>query len=403
MERSPVQLGVGTLDLTEQEKGYVLEAMNSERLSYGPFSRKFEREFAEKHDSTFGVFVNSGTSALSIAVACLKETEGWKDGEEVLVPALTFVATSNVVFDHNLVPVFVDCDSKTYNIDPAKIEEKITPKTRAIMVVHLFGMTADMDPIMAIAKKHNLRIIEDSCETMGVRYKGKKAGSFGEISCFSTYVAHLIVTGVGGLAVTSDERYAEILRSLANHGRDSIYISIDDDKDIDGAAFQQVIKRRFRFVRRGYSFRATEMEAALGLGQLERLESILDKRQKNATWLVERLQKFESYLQLPSFDPAVQEHAFMMFPIVIKPGAAFSKWDMIKHLEEWNVETRDMLPLINQPVYAAMNIRQEDFPVAHWVNESGFYIGCHQGFKQKELEYIAAVFENFFENQASKK
>ncbi len=395
MERSPTQLGVGTLDLTEQEKGYVMEALNSNRLSYGPFSRKFERQFAEDHDSKYAVFVNSGTSALSIAVACLRELHGWNNGDEVLVPALTFVATSNVVLDHNLVPVFVDCDAKTYNINPALIEAKITPKTRAIMVVHLFGLVADMDPILAIAQKHNLRIIEDSCETMGVRYKGKKAGSFGDISCFSTYVAHLIVTGVGGLAVTSDDKYAEVLRSVANHGRDSIYMSIDDDKDIDGAAFQQVIKRRFRFVRRGFSFRATEMEAALGLGQLERLPGILGARQRNAAWLKDHLKPFDRFIQLPSFDPSVQEHAFMMFPIVVKPDAPFGKWELIKHLEEWNVETRDMLPLINQPVYRDMQIRQEDFPVAHWVNENGFYIGCHQGMEEKELKYVEEVFGEF--------
>jgi perosamine synthetase len=219
MQRRDIQLGVGTLDITPEEKANVMQALDNYRLSYGPFSRKFEREFAQLHDCNHAVFVNSGTSALSIAMACLRELYNWQDGDEVLVPALTFVATANVVLEHGMMPVWVDCDPKEYNIDPAKIEEKITPRTKAIMVVHLFGLVADMDPIMEIAKKHNLRVIEDSCETIGVTYKGKKAGSFGDISCFSTYVAHLIVTGVGGLAVTKDDKYAEVLRSLANHGR----------------------------------------------------------------------------------------------------------------------------------------------------------------------------------------
>jgi perosamine synthetase len=396
MDKFPDQIGVGTLDLTDQEKGYVMEAMNGNRLSYGPFSRKFEREFAEAHDCKYSVLVNSGTSALSIAIACLREVFGWQDGDEVLVPSLTFIATSNVVLDHNLKVVFVDCDPKTYNIDPAKIEAKITPRTRAIMVVHLFGLVADMDPILEIAKKHNLRIIEDSCETMGVTYKGKKAGSFGDISCFSTYVAHLIVTGVGGLAVTKDEKYAEILRSVANHGRDSIYMSIDDDKDIDGSQFRQVIRRRFRFVRRGFSFRATEMEAALGWGQLHRLPQIIAARQANAKWYLEKFKRFEQWLQLPSFDSGKQEHAFMMFPIVIKRDAPFTKMDLVEHLETLNIETRDMLPLINQPVYRYMNIDPADYPVADWVNNYGFYIGAHQGLTEEHKNFIDKAFSEFF-------
>jgi dTDP-4-amino-4,6-dideoxygalactose transaminase len=244
MEKAPVQLGVGTFDPTDRERELLMQALTSGRLSYGPMTRRFEREFAAFHDAKHAVFVNSGTSALCIALACLREVHGWQDGDEVLVPALTFVATANVVLEHRMTPVFVDCDPRTYNIDPGKIEARITPRTRAIMVVHLFGQVADMDPILAIAAKHGLRVIEDSCETMGVRYKGRKAGSFGDISCFSTYVAHLIVTGVGGLAVTRDEKLAEILRSLANHGRDSIYLSIDDDKDIDGARFSRKWRRR---------------------------------------------------------------------------------------------------------------------------------------------------------------
>lgn len=396
MQRRDQQLGVGTLDITDREKSNVMEVLASSRLSYGPFSRRFEREFAELHGCTYGLFVNSGTSALSLAVACLKELHGWKDGDEVLVPALTFVATSNVVLEHNLVPAFVDCDPRVYNVDPAKIEARITPRTRAIIPVHLFGLIADMDPILAIARKHDLRIIEDSCETVGVTYKGRKAGSFGDISCFSTYIAHLIVTGVGGLAVTKDQKYAEVLRSLANHGRDNIYVSIDDDKDIDGAAFHEVIKRRFKFIRRGYSFRGTEMEAALGCAQLDRWPQILAARRKNFARLQEKLAEFSRWLQLPWHDGGLQEHACMMFPIVIKEAAPFTKIDLVAFLEDWNVETREMLPLLNQPCYAWMKIPLAEYPVADWVNRCGFYIGCHQGLGEGELEYMAEVFRQFF-------
>jgi dTDP-4-amino-4,6-dideoxygalactose transaminase len=318
------------------------------------------------------------------------------DGDEILVPALTFVASSNVILEHQLTPVFVDCDPEVYNIDPAKIEARITERTRAIMVVHLFGLIADMDPILEIAKRRNLKIIEDSCETIGVTYKGRKAGSFGDISCFSTYIAHLIVTGVGGLAVTKNEKYAEVLRSLANHGRDNIYVSIDDDKDIDGAQFHEVIRRRFRFVRRGYSFRATEMEAALGVAQLERWPSILSARQWNTAQMIGILRVFDEWLQLPWYDTDIQEHACMMFPIVIREGAPFTKFDLVSYLEDWNVETREMMPLITQPCYEWMHIRPEEYPVATWVNDCGFYIGCHQGMNEKDIKYVHDVFEMFF-------
>ena len=400
MDKSPVQIGVGTLEITNEEKSAVMEVLDSNRLSYGPKSREFESRFAGFHDSKFAVLVNSGTSALRIAIACLKETENWKEGDEVIVPAVTFVATANVIIDHGLVPVFTDCDSNTYNIDPAKIEEKITDRTRAIMSVHLFGQIADMDPIMEIAKKHNLKVIEDSAETMGVDYKGRKTGSFGDISCFSTYAAHLIVTGVGGFAVTNNPKYAEILRSLANHGRDGIYLSIDDDKDVKDENFKEVVRRRFRFVRPGYSFRLTEMESAIGLCQLDKLPNMLKTRNENAEVLMKGLSKFSNSIQLPYYDKEKQGHAFMMFPLAIKEDAGFTKDELVQYLEEWNIETRDMLPLINQPVYEYMNIDQKAYPVADWINRCGFYIGCHQGLTQDNLQYITNVFDKFFSSKS---
>lgn len=395
MQKRSEQIGVGTIEVSEAEKAYVAEVLASNRLSYGPFSKRFESEFAALHDSKYAVFVNSGTSALSIAVACLKEVHGWQDGDEIIVPALTFVATVNVILEHQLKPVFVDCDPQTYNIDPALIEAKVTDRTRAILPVHLFGLVADMDPILEIASKHNVRVIEDSCETIGVRYKDRKAGSFGDISCFSTYIAHLVVTGVGGLAVTNDPTLAGVLRSLANHGRDGIYVSIDDDKGIDGSQFAEVIKKRFRFVRRGYSFRATEMEAALGVGQMERIEEILSTRQANAALLTTQLKQFESDLQLPSFDPSIQEHAFMMYPIVIRKDSDLSKEHLVQFLEDHNIETRDMVPLINQPVYEQLKINPTDYPNADWINRCGFYVGCHQGMGEEEVDYIFAVINTF--------
>ncbi len=389
------QIGVGSVRLSPLAKEYLHKVIESDRLSYGPFSRNFEEAFAQAHQSKYAVFVNSGTSALQIAVAALKEAEQWNDHDEVIVPALTFVASSNVIIQNNLMPVFVDVHPQYYNIDAAKIEAAITPKTKAIMAVHLFGQPAEMDTIMALAAKHRLRVIEDSCETMFATFKGKSVGSFGDISCFSTYACHIICTGVGGLAVTSGPRLAIMLRSLANHGRDTIYFSIDDDNTDDANKLNLIMNRRFKFIRPGYSYRATEMEAALGLAQLEEIESNLRQRRSNAAFLIENLQKWENYLQLPAIMPGA-EHSFMMFPIVVKQP--LRREDLTLFLEKNNIETREMLPLTNQPYNQKLfgNNLEERFPAAKHINEHGFYIGCHPDLGPEELAYIVDKFAEFF-------
>ena len=387
--------------MNKKAKKYVNRVLNSARLSYGPFIKKFEKKFSSDHGARFGIMVNSGTSALRIAVACLKETEGWQAGDEIIIPAVTFISDANVIIDHNFKPVFVDVDPLTYNIDSSKIEEKINKKTRAIMAVHLFGQAAEMKPIIALAKKYKLKIIEDSCETMYVSYKGRPVGSFGDIACFSTYAAHIITTGVGGIAITGNKRYAGILRSLANHGRDGIYVSIDD-RNKKGKELEEIISRRFKFIRPGYSFRLTELEGAIGCAQLEIINQILDRRRKNAHYLIKKLKDLKNYLQLP-WHPEYAGHAFMMFPIVIKKGAGINKSALVNYLENKGIETRDMLPLINQPFYKKMyRIRQADYPIANWINNYGFYIGCHQKMGQLELDYIVKSFYQHFKKKNKK-
>ncbi|MBI2637885.1 MAG: DegT/DnrJ/EryC1/StrS family aminotransferase, partial [Candidatus Sungbacteria bacterium] len=316
MDKIDYQLGVGAVNISEKSKRYVEEVLKTNRLSYGSFSRRFEQAMATAHACCAAVFMNSGTSALQVAVMALREKYNWQDGDEIIVPAVTFVASSNVILQANLKPVFVDVHPQYYNIDPALIEKAITPRTRAIMVVHLFGQSADMDPIMVLASKYNLRVIEDSCETMFARYKGKSVGSFGDVSCFSTYACHVICTGVGGLAMTTDPEIGVLLRSLANHGRDSIYMSIDDDKTTDVEKLGMIMERRFSFIRMGYSYRATEMEAALGLAQVEDISSNIGPRRRNAQVLLEKLARWKKYLQLPAIMDGA-EHSFMMFPLVV--------------------------------------------------------------------------------------
>lgn len=395
LRRRKKQIGVGGTVITPLHKRNVLRVLETGRLSYGPFLKSFETKFAKLHSRRFAISANSGTSALQVALHALKEVDGWKDEDEILVPALTFVATSNVVIQNNLKPVFVDIDPKTYHIDPAEIEKHITKRTRAIMPVHLFGISADMKRILQIARKYRLRVIEDSCEAMFVRSRGAPVGSKGDIACFSTYMAHLVTTGVGGFACTNDSAIAVKLRSLVNHGRDNIYIAADDDRGLRGRRLQQVMSRRFNFVSVGYSYRLTELEGALGLAELARWRENLWHRKRIADLLIRSLRPYEQYLQFP-WRPKHSDHAFMMFPIVVKTKK-FSRDELTQWLESWNIETRPLMPLLNQPIYRKLfgNLEPK-YPVATWVRKNGFYIGCHPEMKQGDTDYITAVFREFF-------
>ena len=389
------QIGVGGFAIGARAKQLVMEVLDSNRLSAGPMMARFEEEIASLHGCRYGLMCNSGTSALQIAVAALKERYGWKDGDEVLVPAVTFIATSNVVLYNNLRPVFVDVDPRYYTIDPGQIESKITPRTRALMPVHLAGQACDMEPILEIARRRHLKIIEDSAETMFVGDRGRPVGSFGEIGCFSTYAAHLITTGVGGFCTTNDAELLVLLKSLMNHGRDSIYVRMDDDENLSGKALFEVANSRFSFVRLGHSFRATEMEAALGLAQLEEREVFLARRRRIAALLDEGLAPFAGRLQLPAARPGA-EHAYMFYPLVIL-DAGVRRDDLIAHLEDRGVETRYLLPLINQPVYRRLfGSLEAEYPVAARLNRDAFYVGCHPGMSDEDARYAARCFADFF-------
>jgi perosamine synthetase len=393
MKKYPYQIGVGGLVLTSYEKQLVNQVLDSNRLTYGDMTKRFEREFAASHGARHGLFMNSGTSALHVALAALKNRHGWADGDEVIVPAVTFVATSNIVLHNNLVPVFVDVERDTYNIDPEKIEEKITKRTRAIIPVHLLGLPASMGPIMELASTYRLAVIEDSCETMFARYRGQMVGSIGDIGCFSTYVAHFLVTGVGGFAITNDPELAVDMRSLMNHGRDSIYIGCMDDHDVEDGKFFEIVDRRFAFIHVGHSFRCTEMEAAIGVGQLAKSAEIVARRKEIAQRLTAGLSKYSEHIQLPSC-PSDRTHSYMLYGIVVKKN---DRKNIVHFLEGLNIETRDMLPLINQPILKRLYGNLEDkYPVAKWINQSGFYIGCHSYMKEEEVGFVLDAFHHYF-------
>lgn len=382
------QIGVGTFTVSPLMRRYVNNVLDSGRISYGDYSRRFESEFARLHESRFGILSNSGTSSLQVALQALKELRGWHDGDEVIVPAATFVATVNIVLHNRMRPVLVDVDPDYYELPPELIEAAITPRTRAIIPVHVYGQPCDMTAIKAIADKYELAVIEDSCECMFARHEGRSAGAWGEIGCFSTYVAHLISTGVGGLALTNDESLAVKMRSLVNHGRDGIYISIDDDDVLTGGSMSEIISRRFRFESTGHSYRITELEAAIGLAQLENWQEMIDLRRSNAAYLTYQLKGMQDRIQLPKVRPHT-EHSWMMYPLVLRDEP---KRHVCEYLETRGIETREMLPLTNQPCYRGM-FDESEYPIADRINRNGFYVGIHQDLSREELDYIAEVME----------
>lgn len=386
-------IGIGGFRASPLAKKYVNQVLDSGRLSYGRFHRKFESAFAKAHGVKYAAFCNSGTSALHVAVQALKEKHGWKDGSEVLVPAVTFVATANVVLHNRLTPVFVDVDPITFMMEPYLVATRITHRTRAIIPVHLLGLPADMAGIQLAIKRKNLSVIEDSAETVLAKILHKSVGSMGHIGCFSTYAAHHLVTGVGGLTTTDDPDLHTRLRSLMNHGRDSIYLSIDDDAKAKGKRLEEIVSKRFQFISAGHSFRATELEAAIGLAGMETLEASIKRRQEIARVLTNRLSVFEDRLQLPHI-PLNRTHSFMMYGLVLRGK---DKTPLVNFLESRGIETRDLLPLINQPVYRNLYGNLDSrCPVAAMLNRSAFYIGCHPEMTNADIDYIIEQFSEYF-------
>ena len=379
---------IGTFEPSEKAIKLVNTVLHSGRISYGPMCRAFENKFSELHGCRYGVLSNSGTSSLQVALQAMKEIHGWDDGDEVLVPAATFVATINIVLHNRMLPVLVDVEKQYFAMNPALIERYITPRTRAIIPVHPFGQPADISTICDIAAAHGLKVIEDSCECMFVSHKGRPVGSFGDISCFSMYVAHLLTCGIGGIAITDSEEYAIKMRSLANHGRNNIYISIDDN--VGRGRLREVIEKRFLFESLGHSYRITEMEAALALAQLDTYNDMLAKREYNANALaavIDRYPALERLGRRPDTDCA-----WMMFPIV---AVETSKRRLVCWLEDHGIETRDALPVLNQPVYNGM-FDADDYPVAQYLLSKGFYIGCHQGLNDNHINHVDSVLMEYF-------
>lgn len=376
------KIRLGYNAVPDNAKRLIDEVWKSGQFSPGAKVKEFEEVWAKAHLAKHAVFVNSGTDALRLSLLAMKEKYKWRDGDEVAVPALTFVATVNTILQAGLSPFFVDVGMYDYCINPSNFERRAQgTHTRlvAMMPVHLFGQSCSQE-VFDIAKKYKLRVIEDSCEIVLNPVKG-------DVSCHSTYMAHHVTTGVGGFAVTNDESLMLLIRSYGNHGRNVSYLP-------GFTTATRAINKRFQFDRIGYSSRGTEFEAALGLSQMSGLEHSVFMRRHVAAALLHALEDVEGLVFPKPRDWDGGSHTWMMFPIVIEETSRIRKYDLCLHLEKSGIETRDMMPITNQRCYKGL-VNEDDFPVAKWINKNGFYIPCHPGMGKEDVKQIKKAFDSY--------
>ena len=359
-------------DITQLEIDAVVDALKKGEISgsFGEYIPRFEKAFADYTGCRHGVAVFNGTIALQLAV----RAAGITKGDEVLVSASTNIATALAAYHNNAVAVPVDSEPVTWNLDLDLIENLITPKTKAIIPVHLYGHPVDMDRLMSIAKKHNLVVIEDCAESHGATVRGKMTGSFGEMSCFSFYANKVITTGEGGMVCTNDDKLADKLRLLRN------------------LAFTQP---RFWHEEAGYNFRMTGYQAAMGVAQTQRLPRIVEQKRLMAQRYNEQLQPV-SWLQLPAeLDWA--KNVYWMYGIVVKPESGLKRDDFMKYLKEKGVDTRTFFcSMSDQPfLQKQKGFRKISTPVADMLWNCGLYLPSSHTLTADKIEFISDAIKSF--------
>jgi dTDP-4-amino-4,6-dideoxygalactose transaminase len=377
-KKAEYKVPFGTVSITPKARILIDDALDKKWVTRGQYVKEFEEKFAGLFGAKEGIAVSSGTDADAISCAVLYDY-GAERGDEIIVPALSFVATGNSVLQAGFKPVFVDVKRETLNIDVDKIEEKITPRTKGIMPVHLMGKPAEMDTIMAIAKKHNLIVIEDAAEAHGAEYKGRLIGTIGHMAAYSLYAAHIVTTIEGGIIITNDSKMAEACRSLRNHG----------------------MVNKFDFNRIGFSAKMNEIEAAVGLGNIEIFEGILEKRRRNLIYLIEKFQKFNDYFIILKEEEheKIGPHAFS---IILRENCLFTKDQFVAYLDEKGIDSRNLFfSMPTQcPSYQFLNHQLGDFPEAEYCSDHGTHIGIHQDIELDQLDYVADSVAEFLTSYA---
>lgn len=356
--------------LGEEEAKAAYDAVKSGWVSFlGPKVKEFEQEFAKEVGSKYAIAVNSGTAALHVALAAL----GIKEGDEVIVPSLTFISTANAVLYQNAIPVLAECDPKTYNITPEEIEKRIAKRTKAIIPVDMNGLPVDYDSILKISEKHSIPIIADSAESLGARYKNRKVGSIAPIHIFSFFPNKNITTGEGGMLTTNNSDLEKKMRIILNQGQDY----------------------RYHHIMLGYNYRMTNIQASVGIEQLKRLEFIIEEKEKIAQKYAHAFKNSKN-IKTPHIPDYVTQHAWYMYTISVE---GIDRDNVVKKLDEANIQTRLSFPPVHtQPLYQEkFNYKNESLPVSHnaWKKLINIPIWAGLGDKQ---DYIIAKIEEICEN-----
>ncbi len=365
--------------LNGNEKKYLCECIDSGWISSeGPFVSQFEKGMAGYVGRRYGVAVSSGTAALETAIQALRLPRG----SEVILPAFTIISCAQAVAKSGLVPVVIDCEEDTWNMDTAQIEEKITDRTVAIMVVHIYGITVDMDPVLALAKKYDLKVIEDAAQAHGQTYKGKRCGSFGEISVFSFYPNKHITCGEGGMVLTDDEELAQRCRSIRN------------------LCFQP--ERRFIHEELGENFRMTNLQAAVGVAQLERIRLSVDRKREIGGFYRKALAGLKDIRQ-PLEKTDYCDNIYWVYGLVLKDTDLTARGAM-ELLRSAGIGTRPFFyPIHKQPVFLKMGLfANEKCPVSEYIAEKGFYIPSGLGLTEENMQRVADTVCRIFLGGGSK-
>lgn len=361
-------IAVNTPLLSGNELKYITECIETGWISSeGPFVTRFETEFAKYVNRSYGIAVSNGSAALDIAVKAL----GLGKDDEVIMPAFTIISPAQSVVTAGAMPVLIDSDPLTWNMDVNQIEGKITPKTKAIIVVHIYGLPVDMDPVLALCQKYNLKLIEDAAEMHGQTYKGQMCGSFGDISIFSFYPNKHITTGEGGMLVCNDENIAEKCKKLRN------------------LAFETQ-GRRFIHHEIGWNYRMTNLQAALGVAQLEKMEYHIQRKKEIGKQYHQKLKNLTGF-QLPLEKTDYAENIYWVFGLVA--DSEEQQEVMVKKLDEAKIGTRPFFWCMHeQPVFKKMKLfENETYPVAEKLARNGFYIPSGLGLSDEEIITVCEV------------
>lgn len=373
-----MRIEFGELRIGKTAKAHMQDVMNSNWASAGPKVKAFEEGWSNLFNYQHSAAVSSGTDACINAVLSLYATTGAVRGDEVIVPALSFIATSNAVLAAGFKPVFVDIKASTLNINPSLIEAAITPRTRAIFVVHTMGKPCDMDPILAIAKKHNLQVLEDCCESHGARYKGQFIGSFGTAACFSFYIAHLICCGEGGMVSTNFSSVYNSVRSTRSHGRkpDDLY---------------------FDHLRFGLNSKMNDMEASLGLEGIENFWNTYRTRKYNWYYLYDKLSKYEDVFYMNK-EESYENMAPHAFTLTFRKNNPIETQRLSDYLTKKDIKVKRNFGCIptQHRAFAWMNYSKGEFPESEHVGDNGLHFGVHQYLNESDLEYIVESVNTFF-------